>query len=37
MNVLRASLHPEGLAPRIANLGQWKAHMLERLAPPGGG
>jgi hypothetical protein len=32
MNVLRASLHPEGLAPRIANLGQWKAHLLERLA-----
>ena len=32
MNVLRASLHPDGLAPRIANLGQWKAHLLERLA-----
>src|SRR6478752_1670360 len=31
LNVLRASLHPEGLAPRIANLGQWKAHLLERL------
>jgi transcriptional regulator with XRE-family HTH domain len=31
MNVLRASLHPDGLAPRIANLGQWKAHLLERL------
>ncbi len=31
MNVLRASLHPDGLAPRIANLAQWKAHMLERL------
>ena len=31
-NVLRASLHPEGLAPRIANLGQWKAHLLRRLA-----
>ena len=31
MNVLRASLHPEGLAPRIANLAQWKAHVLERL------
>ena len=35
VNVLRASLHPDGLAPRIANLGQWKAHILERLAPPG--
>jgi transcriptional regulator with XRE-family HTH domain len=32
MNVLRASLHPDGLAPRIANLGQWKAHLLQRLA-----
>ena len=31
-NVLRASLHPDGLAPRIANLGQWKAHLLQRLA-----
>ena len=28
VNVLRASLHPDGLAPRIANLGQWKAHLL---------
>ncbi|MGE3395800.1 MAG: helix-turn-helix domain-containing protein [Sphingomonas sp.] len=31
-NVLRLSLHPEGLAPRIANLGEWKRHLLERLA-----
>jgi hypothetical protein len=31
MNVLRASLHPDGLAPRIANLAQWKAHLLARL------
>jgi transcriptional regulator with XRE-family HTH domain len=30
-NVLRVSLHPDGLAPRIANLGQWRAHLLERL------
>jgi transcriptional regulator with XRE-family HTH domain len=30
-NVLRASLHPEGMAPRIANLGEWRAHLLERL------
>jgi hypothetical protein len=30
--VLRVSLHPDGLAPRIANLGQWKAHLLRRLA-----
>ncbi|WP_213955519.1 MULTISPECIES: helix-turn-helix domain-containing protein [unclassified Variovorax] len=31
INVLRLSLHPDGLAPRIANLGQWRAHLLERL------
>ena len=31
INVLRLSLHPEGLAPRIANLGEWRAHLLDRL------
>jgi transcriptional regulator with XRE-family HTH domain len=31
VNVLRLSLHPDGLAPRIANLSQWRAHLLERL------
>ena len=31
INVLRLSLHPEGLAPRIVNLHQWRAHLLERL------
>ncbi|OUM03629.1 MmyB family transcriptional regulator [Variovorax sp. JS1663] len=31
VNVLRLSLHPEGVAPRIANLAQWRAHLLERL------
>ncbi len=30
-NVLRVSLHPEGLAPRIINLGEWRAHLLHRL------
>lgn len=30
-NVLRASLHPEGLARRIVNLGEWRAHLLGRL------
>jgi transcriptional regulator with XRE-family HTH domain len=30
-NVLRLSLHPEGLAPRILNLPQWRAHVLHRL------
>ncbi len=31
VNVLRLSLHPKGLAPRIANLGEWRAHLLARL------
>ena len=31
VNVLRLSLHPEGLAPRIANLAEWRAHVLGRL------
>lgn len=31
VNVLRLSLHPEGLAPTILNLGEWRAHLLERL------
>jgi transcriptional regulator with XRE-family HTH domain len=32
VNVLRVALHPDGMAPRIANLGEWRAHLLERLA-----
>ena len=31
VNVLRLSLDPEGLAPRIVNLAEWRAHLLERL------
>ncbi len=31
VNVLRVSLHPDGLAPRIANLPQWRAHLLEQV------
>ncbi len=31
VNVLRLSLHPKGLAPRIVNLVEWRAHLLERL------
>ena len=31
INVLRLSLHPNGLAPRILNLGQWRAHLFDRL------
>lgn len=30
-NVLRASLHPDGLAPRILNLNEWRAHIFARL------
>lgn len=31
VNVLRVSLHPGGVASRIANLGEWRQHLLERL------
>jgi transcriptional regulator with XRE-family HTH domain len=32
VNVLRLSLHPEGMAPRIVNLAEWRGHVLHRLA-----
>src|SRR5947207_660389 len=31
VNVLRLSLHPSGIAPRIANLAEWRGHLLDRL------
>jgi transcriptional regulator with XRE-family HTH domain len=31
VNVLRLSLHPDGIAPRIDNLAEWRAHLLARL------
>ncbi len=31
VNVLRLSLHPEGLAPRVVNYAEWRAHLLARL------
>lgn len=31
INVLRLSLHPQGLGPRIVNHGQWRSHLFERL------
>lgn len=31
INVLRLSLHPDGVAQRVLNLGQWRAHVLHRL------
>lgn len=30
-NALRIALHPEGMAPRIANLAEWSGHLIERL------
>jgi transcriptional regulator with XRE-family HTH domain len=32
VNVLRLALHPDGLAPRVANLPEWREHLLDRLA-----
>ena len=32
INVLRLSLHPDGLAAQIANLVEWRAHLLARLS-----
>lgn len=31
VNVLRLSLHPQGLGPHIVNLAEWRAHLLDRL------
>src|SRR6516164_5469316 len=31
VNALRLGLHPAGLAPRIANFAEWRAHLLARL------
>jgi transcriptional regulator with XRE-family HTH domain len=31
VNVLRLALHPDGLAPRVANLAEFRAHLLDRL------
>ena len=31
VNVLRMALHPSGMAPRTANLAEWRAHLLARL------
>lgn len=32
VNVIRLSLHPEGIAPNIVNYVEWRTHLLERLA-----
>ncbi|MGW0227712.1 helix-turn-helix domain-containing protein [Actinopolymorpha singaporensis] len=31
VNMLRATLHPDGLAARIMNLGQWRSHVVRRV------
>lgn len=31
VNVIRLTLDPDGLAPRIVNLTQWRAHLVQRL------
>jgi MmyB-like transcription regulator ligand binding domain len=31
VNVLRLTLHPDGMASRIVNLAEWRAHLLTRL------
>ncbi|TCC28216.1 XRE family transcriptional regulator [Kribbella speibonae] len=31
LNMLRATLHPDGLASQVHNLGQWRAHVLRRV------
>ena len=31
INVLRLTLHPDGLAPHISNLPEWRGHILARL------
>jgi transcriptional regulator with XRE-family HTH domain len=31
VNVLRLSMHPQGMASRIVNYAQWRAHLLQRL------
>ncbi len=30
-NVIKASLHPRGLAPHIVNHGEWRGHLLQRI------
>jgi transcriptional regulator with XRE-family HTH domain len=31
VNALRLALHPQGMAPRVLNLAEWRTHLLERL------
>jgi hypothetical protein len=31
LNTMRLTLHPEGLAPRIRNLPEWRGHLLDQM------
>lgn len=31
INTMRLTLHPEGMAPAIRNLAQWRAHLLDQM------
>ncbi|MFI5880112.1 helix-turn-helix domain-containing protein [Streptomyces sp. NPDC051554] len=31
LNAMRLTLHPQGLAPRIRNLGEWRGHLLAQM------
>ncbi|MFD9521460.1 helix-turn-helix domain-containing protein [Streptomyces sp. NPDC059979] len=31
LNAMRITLHPEGLAPKIHNLGEWRGHLLAQM------
>jgi transcriptional regulator with XRE-family HTH domain len=31
VNCMRLALHPEGVAPRILNFGEWRGHLMHRL------
>lgn len=31
LNAMRLTLHPEGIAPRIRNLGEWRGHLLTQM------
>ncbi|MFJ4630218.1 helix-turn-helix domain-containing protein [Streptomyces sp. NPDC088847] len=31
LNAMRLTLHPEGMAPRIRNLGEWRGHLLTQM------
>jgi transcriptional regulator with XRE-family HTH domain len=31
INALRLTLHPEGMAPHIVNLGEWRGHLMQRM------